>query len=190
LGEKDPHVLVEWYDKLSTGYDQLYNKEQAVKHQRVSQILAGRKFRLLVDVGCGTGAFLETIAPVCEHLLGFDFSSNMIKIAKARNQAGKIDFLVAASPYLPLRNGVADCVVSISLVDQTPEIHATEFGRITTQDGTIVFTVFDPKSYTRENQMNDRIGKRERLRVINKTSKSIRSGRRSRRDFKNKNHPH
>lgn len=168
---KDPHRLVEWYDKLSTEYDQLYNGEQAVKHHKVSQILAGGKFRLLVDVGCGTGAFLETIAPFCEHLLGFDLSSNMIRIAKARDQSGRIDFLLAASPYLPLRNGVADCVISISLVDQAPEIHAREFGRVTSQESTIVYTVFDRESCTRENQIGERIGKRERLRVIHKQGK-------------------
>lgn len=171
MGEQDPHRLVELYDKLSNGYDRLYNEEQTVKHERVNQILEGRKFRLLIDVGCGTGTFMETIAPSCERLLGLDLSAGMIKLAKARIQGQKTDFLIAASPHLPLRDEIADCVVSISLIDRSPDVHATEFRRVTVPESMIVYTEFDLESFTSKNQISEKIGKRERLYVVQKAGK-------------------
>lgn len=143
--KKSPRSLLEWYDKLSNSYDQLYTEEQARKHQAVHKVLQGKKFRLLLDMGCGTGSLLQLIESTCEQIIAMDLSCGMIEIARRKVLGDKVSFVRAASPWVPVKNTVADCIVSISLIENSREIthHITEFKRVAVPEATIVYTVFD-----------------------------------------------
>lgn len=59
---------------------------------RVPQLLAeaiaaaapGRRFRLALDLGCGTGLMGERLRPVADRLEGFDLSGEMLRKARAK----------------------------------------------------------------------------------------------------------
>lgn len=142
--EEHPRKVAEWYDALSQSYDELYGEEQSNKQKRVSQFLNGRVFRLIVDVGCGTGTFLQSARGNYEEAVGIDFSSNMLKRARARTFPGSVELIRAESSSLPIKDAAADCVVSISLIDSKVNFsrHLTELRRIGKQPGTIVMTIF------------------------------------------------
>ncbi len=146
MGEKkSPRSLLEWYDKLSDSYDQLYTEEQARKHQAVRKVLQGKKLRLLLDIGCGTGSLLPSIESTCEQIIAMDLSCEMIEMARRKVLGDKVSFVRAASPWVPVKNTVADCIVSISLIENSREVthHITEFKRVAVPEATIVYTVFD-----------------------------------------------
>ncbi len=174
--KKSPRSLLEWYDKLSNSYDQLYTEEQARKHQAVLNALQGKKFRLLLDIGCGTGSLLPLVESSSQHIIAMDLSSGMIEIVRRKVSGDKVSFVRAASPWLPVKNTVADCIVSISLIENGREIthHITEFKRVAEPEATIVYTVFDMDAdRLGDNDLEGHpwIDKREHLCVIHKPVK-------------------
>lgn len=171
--EEDHRSLRNWYDTLSRSYEELYGQEQVAKHEGVLKFLEDRRFQTLVDVGCGTGHFLEKAGQYCTRSVGIDISGEMLKIAKSRIPKREVEFVRAASPCLPLRDTVVDCVVSISLIESgaSAGMHLDEFERVRTTLGILAVTVFgqlalEPRFSQRVKR--SRIGKRESLYVITK----------------------
>ncbi len=172
--EEDHRSLRNWYDALSGSYEELYGQEQVTKHDAILKFLRDRRLQTLVDVGCGTGRFLEKASRYCKRSVGIDVSGKMLKIAKSRIPKQDVEFLRAASPWLPLRDGVADCIVSISLIESwaSAGMHLDEFERVRTSLGILAVTVFglrfalEPRCGQRVKR--SRIGRRENLYVITK----------------------
>ena len=55
------------------------------------QARAGRRFRLALDLGCGTGLMGERLRPVCERLEGFDISAAMLRKARAKRLYDRLE---------------------------------------------------------------------------------------------------
>lgn len=140
---KDERQVAEWYDTLSNSYDELYGKEQSRKHETILKFLGSRRFRVLVDVGCGTGAFLEKARESYDSAIGIDLSSKMLQIAR-RREARNTDYILASSSLLPLKNNSADCTVSISTAKAESNLPMIigEFERISRQDSSLAVSVF------------------------------------------------
>jgi ubiquinone/menaquinone biosynthesis C-methylase UbiE len=111
--EKDERQVAEWYNTLSGSYDELYGREQSSKHKTILEFLGNRHFRVLLDIGCGTGSFLEKANEICDHSVGIDLSANMLRIAKNRRIPNS-DLVLASSSSLPFKDESSDCTVSIS----------------------------------------------------------------------------
>ena len=111
--EKDERQVAEWYNTLSSSYDELYGQEQSTKHETILEFLGNRHFRVLLDIGCGTGSFLEKANEICDYAVGIDLSANMLRIAKNR-RSPNTDFVLASSSSLPFKDDSSDCMVSIS----------------------------------------------------------------------------
>jgi ubiquinone/menaquinone biosynthesis C-methylase UbiE len=79
---------VEYYDKLSEGYDELYGEEQRAKHRFVQDWLDSLEGRVL-DVGSGTGIINEFIKP----FILTDSSLEMLKRADGQRICCDIRFL-------------------------------------------------------------------------------------------------
>ena len=141
--EKDDRQVAEWYNTLSNSYDELYGKEQSQKHSTIVEFLENKHFPVLVDIGCGTGTFLEKAHKAYDHAIGIDLSNKMLQTAK-RRKIRNIDYVLASSSSLPLKNNSADCIVSISTVKAESNLPLTigEFERISRQDSLIAVSVF------------------------------------------------
>jgi ubiquinone/menaquinone biosynthesis C-methylase UbiE len=150
LPAKDPGTITKWYDALSKNYDELYGEEQNKKHARLLKFIGNRRFRMIVDVGCGTGKLLELIAPRSEQGLGIDLSVQMLKKAKARITNTGVQLVRADASHLPLQDHVADGVASISMTESGPALdeHFHELSRIGTNDATLIMTIFEDKNRT------------------------------------------
>ncbi len=144
---KDKLALAEWYDALSKGYDELYGEEQSWKHKKVLELLSDRRFGLLLDVGCGTGSLLRAVEEIADHVVGIDLSDAMLKTAKSFRST-KIDLLRADCSSLPLRNGLAEGVLAISVIesDNNATEQISELERVCKEDGSLVVTTFHDKN--------------------------------------------
>ena len=141
--EKDERQVAEWYNTLSGSYDELYGKEQSKKHQAVLEFLGNRRFKVLIDLGCGTGAFLKQAEEMYDYAIGIDLSTKMLQVAKKRKTCN-IDYVLASSSSLPLRNASSDCMVSISTAkaeSNLPKLIA-DLERIGREDSFLVLTLF------------------------------------------------
>lgn len=171
--DKDPvRKIAEWYDRLSSSYDELYGEEQDLKHKIILDHIGPRKITTLLDVGCGTGRFLEMADPLYSYGLGVDISKRMLLLAKRRRSL-KTDLVQAASSRLPIKNKTMDCTVSISTskADTTVPEFIGEVQRISTENSMTAMILFDqstdgegvPKAGA---QFSRKINDRETLYVI------------------------
>src|SRR5580658_10020613 len=68
----------------------------------------------LLDLGCGTGAFLRAIEDLVEEAQGVDLSAGMIAQARKRSTAaGKLSFTTVDGPHLPFPDDTFDVVTSV-----------------------------------------------------------------------------
>ena len=141
--EKDERQVAEWYNTLSNSYDELYGKEQSQKYETVLEFLGNRHFRVLVDIGCGTGTFLEKARETCDHSIGIDLSTRMLKIAKNR-RTPNAEYVLASSSSLPLKDNSADCAVSISTAKAESNLprFIADLERISQHDSLLAVTIF------------------------------------------------
>jgi malonyl-CoA O-methyltransferase len=130
LGSED-HKIAEWYNNLSSSYDELYGQEQSIKHRAVKNFIRNDRFKILLDVGCGSGALLESTEQCYEYAVGIDISIRMIKAAK-KKRLRNIDLVLASSSLLPIKEETIDCLVSISALkaDSTLPSFLSEMKRI------------------------------------------------------------
>lgn len=151
----DEREIAEWYNSLAGSYDELYGKEQALKHEAVVKAVENRRFNLMVDVGCGPGVLLERTSRNSDRSVGFDLSINMLKIAQA-GRTERTDFVLASSRFLPIADGMVDCLVSISTIEADSNVpaHLAELNRIRAPGGLAIISLFHDKSETGTNLLS------------------------------------
>ncbi len=141
--EKDERQVAEWYNTLSDSYDELYGKEQSQKYDTVLEFLGNRHFRVLIDIGCGTGTFLEKAHETYDYAIGIDLSTRMLQIAR-RRKTRNTDYVLASSSSLPLKDNSADCTVSISTAKAESNLSRfiADLERISQQESLLAVTIF------------------------------------------------
>lgn len=103
----------------------------------------------VLDLGCGTGADLATLAELCAHPVGLDRSFEMLQ-ATARLTSLKAPTLVNADGVaLPFRNGCFDACWARLVLLHTPEPQRTlgEVARVVRPGGNVVLTEPDHGSH-------------------------------------------
>lgn len=160
----------EYYDALSRSYDELYSKEQSLKHNSVSELLKGQRFRLALDIGCGTGAFLQSY-PCYDEAVGIDISRQMLEKARQR-RVKNVQLIVGDARSLPIKDGQADLVVSISLAENKPALPRmlAELQRVAQRQSVIALTVFnqseDPLGFSSLDVESAKLSERENLHLV------------------------
>ena len=141
--EKDERQVAEWYNTLSSSYDELYGEEQSQKYETVLEFLGNRHFRIIIDIGCGTGTFLEKAHEIYDYAIGIDLSTKMLQIARGK-KTRNTDFVLASSSSLPLKDKSADCTVSISTAKAESNLPTfiADLERISQQDSLLAVTIF------------------------------------------------
>jgi ubiquinone/menaquinone biosynthesis C-methylase UbiE len=184
LPAKDAETITKWYDALSRNYDELYGDEQNKKHAKVLQLLRNREFKIIVDVGCGTGKLLGLISSKSRVGLGIDLSIEMLNKAKQRTIDTGIQLVRADASHLPLQDHTADGVLSVSMTESGPVLDKQfeELSRIGTKDATLIMTIFDDKDRTSWRQLGETrieliasLSDREQLYLLDKAKHRVRA---------------
>ncbi len=132
------------YDETAGFYDRRYGGIQRTKYQMVTKNLPSGRKRIL-DLGCGTGMFLEELSSRAEFVVGVDASPEMLKVAKGR--AREVALVRADADALPFVDGSFDAVVSVTLLQNMPDPAATvgAVARVLRSGGVAVLTVLKRK---------------------------------------------
>ena len=148
LNGMDEREIAEWYDSLAGSYDELYGKEQALKHEAVLKSIENRRFDVLVDVGCGPGVLLDRTSGICDWSVGFDLSVRMLKMAKSR-RAERTDYVLASSRFLPVMDGMVNCLISVSTLEADAKFpaHLAELNRVRAPNGLAIISLFHSQNY-------------------------------------------
>lgn len=97
-------------------YDSAENRTRDLDARVTRDLLAGRRFGAVLELGCGTGKNTAFYASVAERVLALDFSPEMLDRARAKGFGPRVAFATAdvARP-LPVEAGAFD-LVAVNLV--------------------------------------------------------------------------
>jgi ubiquinone/menaquinone biosynthesis C-methylase UbiE len=112
------------------------------------------KKKLLLDVGCGTGAYTTTVTKECKMIVGVDASSRMIEQGRSKARRLGLDnicFVVGDISHLPFRDKVFDLVFSVNLfhhiaVENSILLGVHEKVRCSKQGGHVLVFELNPNS--------------------------------------------
>ncbi len=140
------------YDSSAEIYDSRYKDIQIHKYIEIFSRVDFQNSKEIIDIGCGTGSFLGLIQSISDNgrsFVGIDLSHEMIKIAHSKHP--DIDFIVADSDNLPIKEGLFDRVLSVTHLQNLPEPKQTieEMSRISTEDAIFAVSILR-KTWTKE----------------------------------------
>ncbi len=157
----------DYFQKHAADWDRirsLYVPEKQVEAEMLSALGQG-PFKLLVDLGTGTGRSLELFAGRYERALGLDLNQSMLAYARSKLSNGKLANAQVRHGDLydlALPDGVADAVIMHQvlhfLVD--PAAAITEASRILAPGGKLMIVDFAPHDleYLRDAHAHERLG--------------------------------
>lgn len=98
---------------------------QRVRFRVLVELLAGDRFRRLLEVGYGSGVFLPELARHCTELYGVDPHDHADRVAAVVRRHG-VEAALARGTAEELRfeTGWFDCVVAVSALEYVPDLEA------------------------------------------------------------------
>jgi len=155
--------VMAWYDAIAPSYDELYGDEQLRKYKRIFTVLESldsiicRGNCTVIDIGCGTALMAEELSKLpfvrTHYYVGIDLSLNILEIARKRvgNLEAIADLIAGDAANLPLRDGIADVIFSISVFRCGDPVNRLikEALRLCKAPGVVAFTVVCGKGVER-----------------------------------------
>src|SRR5579884_288116 len=104
-------AAAEGFRRWSAVYDDEANPMLGLERRFLEPLLPPARGRDVVDLGCGTGRWLDALARQSPHvLIGIDFSTEMLRRA-ARRLAGKAILVAGNCEAPPLESASADLIL-------------------------------------------------------------------------------
>lgn len=126
-------------------YDRRYYKIQLAKYETLLPYLNINPPNWILDVGVGTGLFLEKIEQWAM-IIGVDISLNMLRIAKKRvKNYSHIELILADADYLPFKENIFPIVTTFTLLQNVPNPLETIKELFRVSDKLVAITVLKKK---------------------------------------------
>ncbi len=157
------------YDTVADTYDHHYDHHRGKKyHTHLSnhllKVLPVRGN--LLDIGCGTGLFVEKYIRTGGCGTGIDISEKMV--AKARRRCPECEFLVGTGEKLPFRDGSFNAVSSVLVFSyvRDPVSMLAEVHRVLEPGGSVALCTLGKKLITSGIPSLYRIGEKIRIKHV------------------------
>jgi ubiquinone/menaquinone biosynthesis C-methylase UbiE len=146
----DERHVAEFYDAVGSSYDgsPYFQACDPIYQAEIARLVAGRRLRRVLDLGCGTGKQTVLLAPYAEEVWAIDLSAESLRQAEARcARAGfrNARFLQQSIVALPAEDGSVDAIVSygdvISHVHDAYREVFRESARVLAPGGLMAFEV-------------------------------------------------
>jgi ubiquinone/menaquinone biosynthesis C-methylase UbiE len=140
------------YDKVADTYDHHYDHHRGKKyHTHLSNHLVKvlPEGGNLLDIGCGTGLFVEKYIRNGGSGTGIDISEGMV--AKARRRCPECEFLVGTGEQLPFEDNSFNAVSSVLVFSyvKDPAAMLSEVFRVLEPNGSVALCTLGKKLITR-----------------------------------------
>lgn len=83
------------YSQWAATYDTDRNLTRDLDQRVTDTVLAGRRYRSILEIGCGTGKNTQLLARIGDHVHAVDFSEGMLAQARAKEFGPNVAFSVA-----------------------------------------------------------------------------------------------
>lgn len=134
------------YNAWASTYDSDPNPQTALEFVPVLDALSARSGERVLDAACGTGRYTVPLHEQGIEVVGVDFSSDMLAVARAR--LIDVEFVEAdLNQRLPFANASFDAVLCGQALKHLPDLTGPmhEFARVLTPGGRLVFSVTHPE---------------------------------------------
>jgi ubiquinone/menaquinone biosynthesis C-methylase UbiE len=132
------------FDELAPTYDKWFETglgafADKVERRLLFELLAPRPGELIMDVGCGTGRYVQELARRGAQAVGVDPSIGMLSVA-ARAPVGGPSYTRATGEALPFRAGAFDGALIVTTLEfaADPDTLLSETVRVIRSDGRVV----------------------------------------------------
>lgn len=144
--------IQEHYDTIADVYDHHYDQHRGRSyHKHISTHLMNAlpQGGKLLDVGCGTGLFVDRYIAAGGKAIGIDISRNMLE--KARRRCITCDYTVGTGEKIPFRDTTFDAVSSLLVFSyvKDPRSMLNEAYRVLKPGGSIAICTLGKKLLTR-----------------------------------------
>jgi cytosine/adenosine deaminase-related metal-dependent hydrolase/ubiquinone/menaquinone biosynthesis C-methylase UbiE len=145
------HRLATAFDRWAQVYDEQPNPLLQLEHRYLAKMLPVIHLLDVLDVGCGTGRWLQTLATQSPRsLTGVDASSKMLNraVAKVGDQA---ELSVGECGSLPISSQSKDLILASFVISYLPDLDAfaAECRRVCRTDGDLFLTDMHPATAQR-----------------------------------------
>ncbi|HUS07055.1 MAG TPA: class I SAM-dependent methyltransferase, partial [Bryobacteraceae bacterium] len=134
------------YNQIAPNYDSRYSVDrlQGIE-EALDALVKLRGPERILEAGCGTGRWLESLASYSGYLCGIDSSFGMLQ--KAREKPGSTRLSVAHANALPFRNGSFDLIFCVNAIHHfdNPEMFVLKARELLTQEGVLAIIGIDPR---------------------------------------------
>ncbi|MBK9924817.1 MAG: class I SAM-dependent methyltransferase [Anaerolineales bacterium] len=141
--------LVLDYDKIASDYNQRYPTSQNWERGQALLTLAGQyKDGIFLEVGSGTGHWLNLLHQVTANLFGLDYSLGMIQ--QAKRQPASLELTRGSAVQLPYRDNTFDLLYSVDAIHHFGDHRAfiAEAFRVLKPGGALATIGHDPHNGT------------------------------------------
>ena len=120
-----------------------------LKLKRIMERLFEKRYKRILDIGCGSGYYFTLLSEYCERLEGIDFSPELIGQAKQlikRNRLKNFNVRVSDSKKIPFADESFDCVFAMDVLHHFQELDksVSEIHRVLKKGG--VFVAIEPNA--------------------------------------------
>jgi ubiquinone/menaquinone biosynthesis C-methylase UbiE len=147
------------YDRWAPTYDSSPNPQVVLEFPDVLELLAPTSGETILDAACGTGRYTVAIAQAGAAVIGLDFSTEMLAIARRRMTTTEFHAADLTKP-LPFLSHCFDAILCAQALKHIPDLSLTmrEFARVLRTGGRMVFSVTHPGMVWNDYEMRQHPG--------------------------------
>ncbi len=110
--------------------------------------------RIAADIGCGTGSYFPSLAPVASQLFGVEYAESKAHVARRRVAVQNTAMIVGSATEIPIATSTCHLVLCSEVIEHfpNPDDVLTELLRITAPGGQVVISTpvrYDPATWWR-----------------------------------------
>jgi ubiquinone/menaquinone biosynthesis C-methylase UbiE len=146
----EPDTKDRLFDQWPDKYDQWFETPIGIlvkkyENELLLDLLRPRPGELILDVGCGTGVFTQSIVGRGSHVTGLEISHSMLKRAMQKMEGHPFRGVIGNMLFLPFADGCFDKVVSMTTIEfvEDGKTAVTELLRVIKRGGIVVVTTLN-----------------------------------------------